>query len=54
MNSGQTTKPEAPRFLVTQEEFDKATPEETNKFDYVVDEDLMEPPKTYSLPEDVD
>ena len=40
----------APRFLVTQEEFDKATQEEIEKFNYVVDETPMTPPRTYSIP----
>jgi hypothetical protein len=41
-----------PRFLVTQEEYDKASPEEREKFNYVVDETPLTPPKTYSIPEE--
>lgn len=40
-----------PRFLVTQKEYDEASLEERQHYNYAVeDETLLTPPKTYSIP----
>jgi len=39
-----------PKFLVTQEVFDAAPPEERAKYNYVVDEQLLEVPEYICLP----
>jgi hypothetical protein len=43
-----------PRFLVTQKEYDCASPEERKKFNYVVDDTALNCPKVFSVPEDKD
>ncbi|MCG8381717.1 MAG: hypothetical protein MJA28_05775 [Gammaproteobacteria bacterium] len=39
-----------PKFLVTQAEYDAATPEERER--YIVDESVLEPPRNYSIPDE--
>jgi hypothetical protein len=44
-----------PHFEVTQEVYDKATPEERTKFNYIVVDDApLELPKTFSIPRDLE
>lgn len=39
-----------PRFLVTQEVYDAASPSERQKYNYVVDEEILTLPKTFNIP----
>ena len=39
-----------PRFLVTKEVYDNASPNEREKFNYVVDEEVLTLPKTFHIP----
>lgn len=39
-----------PRFLVTQEVYDDASPSERQKYNYVVDEQLLSLPKNFNIP----
>lgn len=39
-----------PRFLVTQEVYDNASPSERQKYNYVVDERILNLPKAFNIP----
>lgn len=40
-----------PRFLVTQEVYDAASPSERQKYNYVVDERLLSLPQYFNIPD---
>lgn len=56
MNSSDSTDTSYhPHFEVTQEVYDKATPEERAKFNYkVVDDTPLELPKSFNIPKDLE
>jgi len=49
---GDTSERYYPKFLVTQSDYDAATPEKRSRYNYVVDETVLEPPQHFSIPDE--